>query len=288
MHRNTLFHAIGVAALTFGLAACSADSSTGPDASLAVPDSEINLSIAADAGDAVATSVDLMSADEASEGASSSAIATLPGAGASVDAATSEATVTCDGPDADGWFTCDRTTFRGLDVTRQRRFWEDGNYGLGWDAATDSVNHRRTVTGSYSPAWKPAKTIWVNRADTATLAVDRTGSPTLHVWTGTGVRTDSSAYANAHVTRAFHYTAYDTATAVAFAMPRTDHPWPVSGTIVHNVTTLFVASRDGRSTSKTVIRRVVVTFNGTSSVPIQVGELTCTLDLDTHEISNCT
>jgi hypothetical protein len=286
MHRSTFSRSLGAMVVAFGLAACSADM-TGPGG-FPVADAELDQSIAADVGDAIGTSVDLMTADEASDGAGMSGSLVPPGAGinASVAPATA-ASASCSGPDSDGWYTCERTTWRGLSVDRQVRFWAGGSLALGWDpATTDSVNHRRTVTGSYSPAWNPARTIWVNRADTATMVVSR-GTDTLHVWTGTGVRQDSSRYSRSTGVRVFHYTAHDTATAVAFQVPRAEHPWPQSGTVVHNVLTELVVESGSKTFTKTVTRRAVVTFNGTSSVTLQVGGLTCTLDLATHAVSGC-
>lgn len=281
--RGSLHRSIGAALLACAVAACSTDVSTGPG--LGVTDREIDQGIAADAGDAVAASVDLMLADESASGASGSLVLAP---GASADVASSAVTITCGGPDDGGWFTCDRTTWRGLDVTRQIRFWEGTSFGTGWDpAATDSVNHRVTVEGSFSPALAPAKTVWVHRADTASMVVDRSGDPVLHVWDRVGVRTDSATYVTAGTTRAFHYTAHDTASAVAFAMPRADHPWPLSGTVAHAITTLFTATDGRHDISRTVTRRAMVTFNGTSTVTLDVGDLTCRLDLATHEVSNC-
>lgn len=274
---------IGLTLLLFGLAACAGDGSTGPGAT--VSDAEIETGIATDAGDAVATSVDLMNDDESAAGASGSVVV-APGVSASVGA--SATTVACGGPDGDGWYTCARTTWRGLDVTREVRFWAGGSLAPAWDpAATDSVNARVAVTGSFHPAADPAKTVWVNRADTATMVVDRSGAPVLHVWNRVGTRADSATYTAPAGTRTFHYTAYDTASAVAFAMPRSEHPWPLSGTVVHAITTLFTATSGTRDFSRTVMRRAAVTFNGTQTVPLQVGALTCVLDLGTHEVGQC-
>lgn len=285
MQRRIFVSSIGVAALAFGLAACGSDSSTGPG--LTIPDSEITAGVAADAGDAVATSIDQMNAEESSEGASGSLVA-APGVSASVYGGANAASTTCGDPDADGWITCQTTTWRGLALTRQIRFWEGSAYGLWWDSTkTDSVNHRATLTGSFSPALDPAKTVWVNRADTATMVVDRSASPVLHVWTRAGTRADSARYTTENVTRDFQYTAFDTATAVAFAMPRSQYPWPRSGTVVHDITTHFTATRGAGTYTRTVTHRVVVTFDGTQTATLQVGALTCSLDLATHQVSGC-
>lgn len=277
MQRHIVTCALGAAVLAISLAACSGDSATGPG--LGITDNEINQGIASDAGDAVATSVDLMTAEDAAEGAASLTLA--PG----VDAAV---TVTCTGPDAGGWFTCDKTTWRGLSLVRQVRYWDGTSYGLGFDpGTTDSVNHRLTLTGSFHPVWSPLRTIYVDRADTSTMIVNRAGSPVQHIWNRVGARQDSSTYVTANVRRAFHYTAFDTATAVTFDMPRSQYPWPMSGTVVHDVTVVFDASSDTKSYSKTIVRRVEVTFNGTENVTLQVGALTCSLDLGTHAVTGC-
>lgn len=283
MTHSSFTRSLGFGMLALALAACGGDRATGPGDT--VSDAEIEMGIAADAGDAVATSVDLMVQDEGAAGASARL---TPAAGVSADVLTSATTATCGGPDADGWYSCDRTTWRGLDLERQIRFWEGDATAPAWDpAATDSVNTRVTLAGTFHPTADPSKTVWVNRADTATMLVDRSGTTVLHVWNRVGVREDSASYVRALVTRDFHYTAHDTAAAVAFAMPRSEHPWPQSGTVVHAITTLFTATGGARDLTRTVTRRVQVTFNGTETVPIQVGELTCELDLGTHEVSGC-
>ena len=283
MKRSILSISIGAAALAFGLGACSSDT-TAPG--LQVSDQEIAAGIANDAGDAIATSVDLMTSDAQQDGASASLVLGS-GVSGSVSGATS-ASVECSGPDGDGWYTCSATTWRGLDLTRMIRFWDGTSPALSFTSATDSVNHIHTLTGSYVQGWFPNRTVWVNNADTATLNVNRSGSPVQHIWDGVGVRADSTRFVSAQRTRTWHYTAYDTASAVTFDLPRSTNPWPMSGSVVHNLTVHFTAQSDTRSFDKTVARRVMVTFNGTSMVTLQVGGLTCTLDLETHQVSACT
>lgn len=272
---------IGTAALVAGLAACSSDATTSP-ADL-VADSAITSGIANDVGDAMATSVDLMSDDEQSDGVSESGIAVSPGL--HLDVAENSAT-DCSGPDGEGWFTC-TSTWHGLSLTNKKRFWDGTTLALGFTSATDSVNHIHQLTGSYTQGWFPFRTIWVNRNDTANLSVDRSGTPVTHVWNKVGVRQDSTMFVGQNVTRHWHYTAFDTATNVTFDMPRSQHIWPMSGSIVHNVTARFEADRATRTQTKTVTRRAMITFNGTQDVTLQVGGLTCTLDLETHQVSDC-
>jgi len=287
MNRSMLTGALGATVLALGVAACSG-SSTGPG--LTVSNTEITQAITSDAGDAIASSVDFMVSDEAAAGASASLVSGAPGVSADVGPAVqaSTASANCTGPDGSGWYTCQDTTFRQLAVTRMIRFWEGTNYGLWWSANTDSVNYIATIGGSYTQGWVPFRTVWVGRADTASMVVNRAASPVQHIWNRLGYRQDSTLVVNANVTKTWHYTAYDTASAVTFDMPRSQYLWPQSGTIVHNMTVLFTAHSATQSFTKTVQRRAEVTFNGTQDVTLQVGGVTCTLDLMTHQVSNCT
>lgn len=282
MHRRILTFAAGVAAMSAALAACSS-STTGPG--FTVPDSAVDNGIANDAGDEIATSIELMGADEQSDGASAEMVRAAPAL--QLDVARAGAGTDCSGPDGDGWYTC-VSTWHQLTLTNSWRFWDGDALALSFTAATDSVNHRHQLAGSYVQGWFPNRTVWVNNNDTATLAIDRAASPVQHVWNKVGVRQDSSQYVNLQVTRHWHYTSHDTASAVTFDMPRTQYPWPMSGSIVHNVAVHFVAVKASGTYTRDVTRRVMVTFTGTQDVTLQVGGLTCTLDLLSHQVSGCT
>jgi len=281
MHPTYRVLCMGAAAMIAGLAACSSDGTTSPDQLVA--DSAITNGIANDVGDAMATSVDLMTSDEQSDSVNGSL--GVPAPGLTMDVNRSVDT-NCSGPDGDGWFTC-TSTWHGLSLTNMKRFWDGTTVALGFTDATDSVNHIHALTGSYTQGWFPFRTVWVDRHDTANLSIDRGSTPVTHVWNRVGDRQDSTMFVGQDVTRHWHYLAYDTATNVTFDMPRSQYLWPVSGSIVHNVTVHFEADRATRTQTKTVTRRAMITFNGTADVTLQVGGLTCTLDLETHEVSDC-
>lgn len=281
MHPTYRVLCMGAAAMIAGLAACSSDGATSPDQLVA--DSTITNGIANDVGDAIATSVDLMTSDEQSDGVDGSLGVSAPGVTMDVNRSVN---TDCSGPDAGGWFTC-TSTWHGLSLTNMKRFWDGTTVALGFTDATDSVNHLHSLTGSYTQGWFPFRTVWVDRRDTANLSIDRSGTPVTHVWNRVGVRHDSSMFVAQNVTRHWRYLAYDTATNVTFDMPRSQNIWPVSGSIVHNVTVHFEADRATRTETKTVTRRAMITFNGTQDVTLRVGGLTCTLDLETHEVSDC-
>jgi len=281
MHPTYRVLCMGAAAIIAGLAACSSDGTTSPDQLVA--DSAITNGIANDVGDAMATSVDLMTSDEQSDSVNGSL--GVPAPGLTMDVNRSVYT-NCSGPDGDGWFTC-TSTWHGLSLTNMKRFWDGTTVALGFTDATDSVNHIHALTGSYTQGWFPFRTVWVDRHDTANLSIDRGSTPVTHVWNRVGDRHDSTMFVGQNVTRHWHYLAYDTATNVTFDMPRSQNLWPVSGSIVHNVTVHFEADRATRTETRTVTRRAMITFNGTQDVTLVVGGLTCTLDLETHEVSDC-
>ena len=274
--RITAFTAI---AALVGALACSTDSSTSP--SQTVADSEIDQSVASDVGESFADVVDQYGENESFEadlsGGSSTFDVAAEGAG------TQSRTVTCGGPDGDGWFSCIAYTERGLTITRQVRFWSGGSLALGWNpATTDSVNHRWTRTGTVNSVVKPGKVRTLDDADTASMVVQR-GTPTHHVWNGAGARIDSSTYTVNGITRHFAYTAHDTAAALTFTMPRSENPYPASGSISRDLELHFTAG----GFDKTITRSAKITFNGSSVAELQVGELTCDLDLVTRVVSNC-
>jgi len=272
---------LGAAACIGGLAACSSDGATSP--SSLVPNASIDSGVANDVGDAMATSVDLMTDDEQSDGVNGALGVPAPGLTLDVNRSVS---TDCSGPDGQGWFTC-TGTWRGLSLTNRKRFWDGTTIALGFTTATDSVNHTHQLAGSYTQGWFPFRTVWVNRNDTANLSIDRSSTPVTHIWNRVGVRQDSTMFVGQNVTRHWHYLSYDTATNVTFEMPRSQNIWPVSGTIVHNLTVHFEADRATRTHTRTVTRRAEITFNGTQDVTLMVGGLTCTLDLETHEVSDC-
>lgn len=269
-----------IAALV-GALACSSDSSTSPGQ--VVPVSEIDQAVTSDVGESFADAVDQLQEGEDFQANLSAGSSTFADARDGAGSGTESRTVTCGGPDGDGWYRCVAYTDRGLTITRQVRFWSGGSLALGWDhVTTDSVNHRWTRTGAVASVVKPGKVRTIDDADTASMIVLH-GMPVYHVWTGAGARIDSSTYTVNGVTRLFAYTAYDTAAALTFTMPRSENPFPASGSISRNLELHFTAG----GFDKTLTRSAKITFNGTSVAQLQVGALTCNLDLVTRVVSNC-
>jgi len=279
--RITSLAALAAIAALLGVVACSSDSMLGSGSPVAT--SEIDQTIASDAGERIASDVSQFQENESFDDNMSSGSSTFMAGRTGADIGASSRTVTCGGPDADGWFGCVAYTSRGLTITRQVRFWSGGSFALGWSPTqTDSVNHRWTRTGRFESIVKPGKMISINEADTGSMIVTH-GSPALHAWTGAGIAHDSSTYAVNDVTRIFAYTAADTAAALTFTMPRSANPYPTSGSISTNLLLHITAG----SFDKTITRFVKATFDGSSTAVLQVGGLTCSLDLVRGVVSGC-
>jgi hypothetical protein len=279
--RTSSLAALAALATVLGMLACSSDASLEPGNSIA--NSEIDQTIASDAGESFAANVSQLQESESFEENLSSGSSTFLAGRSGAGFGTDSRTVTCDGPDGSGWFGCIAYTSRGLTITRHVRFWSNGSYALEWSPTlTDSVNHRWTRTGTFESVLKPGKVYSINEADTGSMVVTH-GTPVLHAWNGAGVAHDSSTYAVNNVTRIFAYTAADTASALTFTMPRTAHPYPTSGSISRNFSLHVTAGGFG----KTITRSARVTFDGSSTAVLEVGALTCSLDLATGVVSDC-
>ncbi|MGI8510390.1 MAG: hypothetical protein ACR2MQ_13800 [Gemmatimonadaceae bacterium] len=126
-------------------------------------------------------------------------------------------------------------------------------------------------------------------ADTTSRRHNRTvsglaGDPdTVHTWSGTGSSAIHSVRSG-QISKVYQFISNDTSTAVRFRQPRDINPYPLSGTIVRNYTVTRTRYATD-TTTKTTSRRVVVTFNGTATVPMTVGSDTFTLNLDTHKVA---
>ena len=278
MNRRMISYSLGAAAVAFGMGACSSDSSTAPGG---VTGAEIAASNRQDAGEGAAFTVSELAANDAFIGATANVI---KGGGSGSPAA--DLSVSCTGPDGMGWYTCTAVTEFGLTVVRQIRFWEGTAYGLAWNpGVTDSVNHAWTASGTVNSVARPGKVWTIDDAASGTMRVLPTAATVnpQHSWSGSADRHESSSYTMNSVERTFDHTAHDVVDQVVFQMPRSQNPYPLSGTITRNSTNVFTAG----SFTRTVMRMFVVTFNGTHIAQLMDGALTCDLDLDTGLVSNC-
>lgn len=265
-----------------GVVACSSDSAVAPGNSVA--DSEIDQTVASDVGESFTDKVGQYQENESFEESLSSGSFTFMAGPSGAGSGPRSRTVTCGGPDASGWYSCIAYTARGLTITREVRFWSGDSYALGWGTGSviDSTNHSWTKSGTFESAVKPGKMFFINESAAASMVVTHS-TPALHTWNGAASVNDSSSYSVNNITRIFAYTAADTAAALTFTMPRSANPYPASGSISRNLTLHVTAG----AFDKTITRFAKVTFDGSTIAVLQVGALTCSLDLVTGAVSGC-
>lgn len=183
---------------------------------------------------------------------------------------------------SDGRHVCTGTGPNGLTITRSFAFYDAASViQTAFDPATTaSINFQLSVAGTLQ---REGRTATISRSRDHTLS-GLAGEETERTWNGTGTGTHNGTATGPRGTRTYALVSSDTTTDVVFALPRTEHPWPMSGTIVHNMTS--TATMDGaRSGTRTITRRAMVTFNGTASVPLQIGNRSCTLNLETRAVA---
>lgn len=269
MNRRTLSGAMGATVLACLIAACSNDTS-GPK-SLISPDVEKN-DIAVTSGDGVAEDVELVFAQ-----------------GTSVDPAFGAAAVGFDGgwgfgknncALASGRFTCTSDQNSTRTITRSFAFFDaSGATQSAFDPKTTaSINFRSEVVGHV-------------QGDSFSTDVDRKrditesgllGTDHRREWNGTGSSTASSSHTNG-VARSYTIKDATTFSHIVTAVPRKDNPWPLSGTLVRAVDA--TRTREGTTpVSKHSAYTATITFNGTSIVPLDVGDKHFELNLATHKV----
>ncbi len=167
-----------------------------------------------------------------------------------------------------------------LTISRSYAFWDAGNVSQDhYDALlTAKANVQAHETGERDgESW--AATVDRTRDMTATGLA---GDETQRTWNGTG---------SSHFTRSRHTDggdrSYDlectlTVTNVVVPVPRGEDRFPISGSISHSCTVKFVGGpRDGQ----TITRTATVTFNGTQTATLAVGDKTFDIDLKTRHRS---
>jgi hypothetical protein len=251
MSRMRLALATLAAVTVAGLAACS--DSTAPSS---VSDTSLATDLASSAGDAIATDVTEMIGNEQFGGLNA---ATLAAAAADTSTFTRTRTRTC--YDAQGnVVTCGQGLTASIVVTLQL----DGTrIGDGFTAIVHRQRHD-SISGLDS------------------------GS-TQRTHNGFGSSRDTTSFTRDSTMRTADIAAADTVADLVFQLPHASNPWPVSGQIIRNLNATFTVTGAQNST-RTISRRVVVMFpaDAEGNVQIQVGTLTCNLNLVTHKVTGCT
>ena len=114
------------------------------------------------------------------------------------------------------------------------------------------------------------------------MATGLAGQETTRTWNGTGTGTATRERHNDNGSREYQVTGELTITNVVVPVPRGQDGWPISGTITRHATITVVGGPNDGTTRE---RTVIITFNGTRLVPIQVNENHFTFDLETRTYS---
>ena len=182
----------------------------------------------------------------------------------------------------DGRHVCTGTGPGGLSITQSFAFFDAANaIQRTFDPVTTaSINFQLAVSGTVS---RDGHTATITRNRNHTLS-GLAGEETQRTWNGTGTGSHNGSATGPRGTRTYVMVEQDTTTNVVFALPRDVNRWPVSGSIVHRMSS--TATMDGdRSGTRTINRRAVVTFNGTADVTLQIGDHTCALNLETRAVT---
>jgi hypothetical protein len=237
--------------------------------------------VAASAGDQVAADLTLLLG---SEGAASLAAQRAQPAslGVALSVAAQVAAAGCTYSGGTQRFECPSATEGDLTVTRSFALLDGaGAPQVQYDASTTaSIDYQVSASGTIARTGYTA-----TYARDAHLAVSGlAGSETERTWNGTGTSTIHAEFQRSSGTRAYDMTSADTVANVVFGVPTATYAYPWSGRIIHwmSVTQTLDA---GAPVTRTAVRRVVVTFNGTDVADLKVGAVDCLFYLSTHRVT---
>lgn len=258
---------VAAAAAAVLLAACS--DSTGPAADSIDP--QISADVAAAAADAAREDVEVLRVNVGGLGLGS------------VDYERFARWSPCPFDAGTGRFTCAPATRGPWTTTRSYQFLDAaGQPQSAYDASlTASANFRWTVAGDIDRGRWSATSARARELTFTGLA----GAESQVTVNGTGSDArNRTRFANAGRTgddRSYDMAATLRVENVILPVPRFPGAWPTSGT----VTRAYTGTRTGPNGTRIVQRTSVVTFNGTSTVPLTVNDRRFTLDLTTGEIT---
>lgn len=154
-------------------------------------------------------------------------------------------------------------------------------------AALDGTrNGTRTTTGGPTVTWSGA----VHRVHNDTLTrIFTSTSETSRSHVGVSTGNDTTSFSDGTVSRIATEVSLDSVRAVTFNLPRSSNPWPVSGSIVRNTAVKVVVTKENRTETRNLSRRVQVTFppDAQGNVVLQINDKTCNLNLATRLVTNC-
>ena len=274
----SLSRRVCAAAAALMLAACG-DSVTAPVAEQqaiagTAVTAQANQDVVATAAAAIAGTIVALSADEAAAGIAAASLALVPGdalRGGMPGGDTHTGTTTYG----------DKTETKSY--TRTFTFYNAAGTVMPSFVAGTTASVRAVVTAD----------VRVTKDSTYVSASHKRSDHTLsgllsdrRIWNGTAASTDTTTHREGTSLRTYVGTGADTTVAVTFHADKSVNRYPLSGTSIRVVN--YVKTFTGRETGTlTVSRRIVVTYNGTSSAVMRIGNQTCTLNLETRKAENC-
>lgn len=116
------------------------------------------------------------------------------------------------------------------------------------------------------------------------------GAETSRTHNGVGTSDDTTTITRGSRTRKVEESSTDSTVNVVFNLPHATNPWPVSGQIIRNVTATITVTGGDHTETRTISRRIVVTFppDSQGNVTVEIGDVTCTFNLVTRRVANCT
>ena len=278
---------LGASILVAALAACSSGSATSPNSTPVVSDQQVsndvaNVTTPDAAGDA---------GDFGTEGQGGTNFGMMVGSPSSRFGGMYGSSTTC-GPSTTVMinYYFGRNLQDTISFNRTREWFANGACASSWSPSVDSVEfvgtwqeHLADVSGNW--------TMHVNRVrNSSDMGNPTLDSETSHVWNANALVHDTINFVGSVNTKNYAGTAYDSASAVTFNHPRNGEIYPMSGTWTRWATWNLTVT-GARTETATIERHLLVTFNGTRYVPLEVLNvtsgavvLTCEVDLLTHRI----
>jgi hypothetical protein len=135
---------------------------------------------------------------------------------------------------------------------------------------------------------------------TMTGAVHRTADDTLtrvftsttetsRVHNGNSLAKDTTTFSGNDVTRLSAETATDSVQGVTWAIPRTQGASPTAGKIIRRATVHITVTKANLTETRDVTRRIEIDFpaDANGNVVLKIDNKTCSLNLQSHAVTNC-
>jgi hypothetical protein len=258
MNRGTL-KVLLMAGAAIALAGCS--DSTSPAALIST--AQIAADVAATSGDAVATTVENLTANEVS--------AALPAPGFSL-------------------FGSPAGSPPNVTITRSKICYDASNAVVANCtplASVAKIAFHWTLDGSrsqgsFTGAVHRVHDLTVTRNFTANVETSRTHD-------GVGSSNDTTTFTGTAVTRTHIESASDSVQGVVFQLPRNTNPFPTAGKIIRNSSLHVTYQSATRSETRDVTKRTEVDFpaDAQGNVTLKIDAQVCNLNLVTHSVTNC-